>query len=1203
MRSHTGRLGLGALLVLATACHGDLSQTTSELTGREPLSMGSKNVRVGSVLAWNDETRLHLDLSTNPGYSLGQITACVSPAPFPWTPPGQCPYAAPIFQGVTTRHDLTVPLAGLGAACGGELTVQLFAVILGPDGTRVGDAYAGTFKGRIAHTMTCCAEDPLGCPYGPAGTPLPVGAIEVSLEEYAAIAADESFEPLRAAELESAITTEAARLADARAYLGTALAAHPGLTRLVPVDPPPGSPFEPLADGNYRLPLVAGEEDGAVIVHGKDWITVNLADSLRVTPSRENREKNYRALYPSLAADQREGLPDPGALAGVADADLAAFDRELTRRVELLVPYAADALPAAEVAAKPQADDLDPRTGCRNHHLQNLFKTYEWPLKRHTTPMRRQAARGTCSAFAITAGLETLVAKKAGVMADYSEQELYARAKGAWFPTDKAYGDGLNTGSTIEELIERGTFIDAERRWPYNGSSSRVDDEENERYTHSCDGYSGYCSNTNHQRKLVCTTSGIGQVCGWYLPPGVNGSGYDAVRLDGSVSLWNPLEPENSLAAIRAHLNLGHPVVLGLEIDDLYRAAANKGVEDSYYDRERAGVVNWDEGGFDEEAPVGAHAMVAVGYVSNSNIPENSNVYDAWGGGYLIIKNSWGCKGDGGYMYLAYDWLIDQTVVAHALTAVTTSAVPASVTLSLDKSNIKSPTTVRLTATANARTTKLKIFRGLAGEDVIFSGSFDGGSQEVRVIDQAFESGDENGLYLYVAQATDQFGNVTVSNVVALIVLIEDAPPRISLVAPNEAVAPGTILLSATAVDEVAIAKVQFFRGLQLIGTDTSKPYELRPSIALSDVGSLAYFAIAHDTAGKTTASNVETVTVLPGWIQSFTATPATLPAGGGEVTLSWKISGASSYGVISPGDSFVSYVGTKKVMVTQSTSFELRANTSGGTFTASAPVTVLGAAPGITSFTATPSGASTTLAWSVTGEGVTLSLAPGIGDVTGQTSVVVQPTSTTTYTLTATNAAGTATKSVTVIVTNDTTPPTVSLTADPTMVQVPGSTTLTVTAGDDTGVARVELARDGVVFATGTTATVDFTSQDVGRTIFTATAYDEAGNSASADAYVTVLAADVELLADPTRLVVPGIVNLTAVPRPDLFAVRAEFCSNFGGCVLVDETPAADGSFSAELVFGVEDAGQTVTLTAVVHDAVGGMWTSRPVTVDLVRE
>ena len=82
---------------------------------------------------------------------------------------------------------------------------------------------------------------------------------------------------------------------------------------------------------------------------------------------------------------------------------------------------------------------------------------------------------------------------------------------------------------------------------------------------------------------------------------------------------------------------------------------------------------------------------------------------------------------------------------------------------------------------------------------------------------------------------------------------------------------------------------------------------------------------------------------------------------------------------------------------------------------------------PAISSFTASPSSItspqSSVLSWSVTGA-TGLKIDPGNITVTGQTSRSVTPSGTTTYTLTATNNAGSVTRSVTVTVTNAPPPP-----------------------------------------------------------------------------------------------------------------------------------------------------------------------------------
>lgn len=109
--------------------------------------------------------------------------------------------------------------------------------------------------------------------------------------------------------------------------------------------------------------------------------------------------------------------------------------------------------------------------------------------------------------------------------------------------------------------------------------------------------------------------------------------------------------------------------------------------------------------------------------------------------------------------------------------------------------------------------------------------------------------------------------------------------------------------------------------------------------------------------------------------------------------------------------------------------------------------------APTITSFAATPStispGQSSTLSWTVSGTATSLTLTPGIGDMTGATSYSVSPSATTTYTLTATGEGGTVTSTATVTVQGGTAPPADgapvinSFTASPTSVSAGQPVTL----------------------------------------------------------------------------------------------------------------------------------------------------------------
>lgn len=84
--------------------------------------------------------------------------------------------------------------------------------------------------------------------------------------------------------------------------------------------------------------------------------------------------------------------------------------------------------------------------------------------------------------------------------------------------------------------------------------------------------------------------------------------------------------------------------------------------------------------------------------------------------------------------------------------------------------------------------------------------------------------------------------------------------------------------------------------------------------------------------------------------------------------------------------------------------------------------VTPVPVAPVITGLTVTPSslpvgGGSVTFAWTLTGTSATLSIDNGVGDVTGLTQKTVNVTSSTGFNLTATNAAGTTSQDVSVVV------------------------------------------------------------------------------------------------------------------------------------------------------------------------------------------
>jgi uncharacterized repeat protein (TIGR01451 family) len=141
---------------------------------------------------------------------------------------------------------------------------------------------------------------------------------------------------------------------------------------------------------------------------------------------------------------------------------------------------------------------------------------------------------------------------------------------------------------------------------------------------------------------------------------------------------------------------------------------------------------------------------------------------------------------------------------------------------------------------------------------------------------------------------------------------------------------------------------------------------------------------------------------------ERFTATPNTLAAGGGQVTLNWKVLNATNVS-ISPTIGTVSAQDSRSINVTSSTNFVLTAtDADGDTVSCPAPVTVA-ATPIFTcqnnvTFTASDysidRGDDTVLNWNVTdADSVSIS---SIGTVVHGGSKSVEPNSDTTYVLTA---------------------------------------------------------------------------------------------------------------------------------------------------------------------------------------------------------
>jgi Domain of unknown function (DUF4900) len=194
--------------------------------------------------------------------------------------------------------------------------------------------------------------------------------------------------------------------------------------------------------------------------------------------------------------------------------------------------------------------------------------------------------------------------------------------------------------------------------------------------------------------------------------------------------------------------------------------------------------------------------------------------------------------------------------------------------------------------------------------------------------------------------------------------------------------------------------------------------------------GSFTNFTvIATGAAGTVPVSKVITIKSSTPPSGTFNASSTSLPIGGGSVNLNWNISGATSVS-IDNGVGTVSAVASKTVSVTATTTFTLTAkNSDGCTKTYSVTITVAtppAAPPTVkpaVTLTANPpkiySGNTSKLTWNATNSPTSVSINQGMNIPNSPSGNKNTPalTSTTIYTLTATNAVGTSTTSTTVTV------------------------------------------------------------------------------------------------------------------------------------------------------------------------------------------
>ncbi len=372
------------------------------------------------------------------------------------------------------------------------------------------------------------------------------------------------------------------------------------------------------------------------------------SDALAQDP--DNALADYTLSYDLLPVALQAQLPTPESLQGASLADLQAALAQL----EALLASQADAavlgFARLEAPGAVGAAAVVPGNGTDNDGActpTNLAGLYWYPLKNFISPIKQQAARGTCWAFTAIGALESRERVQNDSAADLSEQFLVNKVKQDWDASD--FTDGYWSERALNAAADRGQRFPNEAGWTYNPAPNRANGGGSDAaaYAGTCTGYSGTCSPTAHQSRQVCTTV-LFEFCS-YVNVSYDGAGPAASR---AVQVWSSGQPFD-LSRYRMLLAQGHVLMASFPVYKGFMDDVGADGTVSNYARTRL-----DAMGNEVAGSYGGHAVQIVGFLSNLEMTRAGVTPNIGGGGYFIVKNSWGCgAGDKGFYYVPADYV------------------------------------------------------------------------------------------------------------------------------------------------------------------------------------------------------------------------------------------------------------------------------------------------------------------------------------------------------------------------------------------------------------------------------------------------------------------------------------------------------------------------------------------------------------------
>ena len=423
------------------------------------------------------------------------------------------------------------------------------------------------------------------------------------------------------------------------------------------VDPSPA-----LTDLLEAAEGMTGHEPGTILAVGDTQVTLQgIGDRVRdavvieqLAGDPDNAIADYRMSYDLLPEGLKGQVAHPDALAGAPveeiRAALAAMN-ELLSSVSDLDRVRYDPMSARqEVGILPSQAAVpgsDHDATCAQP--TGYFANYWFPLRNFLSPMKNQARRYNCWAFASIGAIESRERVQNGNPVDLSEQFYVNQAKFVWDRSD--FTESHSAPLALSKAVSANQRLPDEAFWLYNPATARAGagDGKSADYVGSCANYLGTCSDTAHQSPRYCTHYVVGgaQVpfCGFDTMT-YTGSG---VQASLSRQLWASGQGFD-LNRYRQYLAQGHVIIASFPVYKGFSDAVGGVVSD--YAKECSDA----KGGTTKKC--GGHVVQIVGFLSNAALSTPQFPVNVGGGGYFVVKNSWGCvSGDGGYYYVPADYV------------------------------------------------------------------------------------------------------------------------------------------------------------------------------------------------------------------------------------------------------------------------------------------------------------------------------------------------------------------------------------------------------------------------------------------------------------------------------------------------------------------------------------------------------------------